>query len=111
MVHLSAATKSKMERTDNTDMPAIITTFWKEYKQFRNKDPPFNAPHWWNSPLIDKGECYLWHEMYSLPHTDVLGVLAYRSTSKVLGIGLAERAWEATKHIKSARSAIGGKKL
>ena len=100
-----------MQRTDNTNMAEIKTTFWQEFKQFRNRDPPFDVQHRWNSPLVDQGKCYLWHEMYSLPYTDVLGIVACRCTSKVLGIGAAERSWKAAKHIKTARSAMGGDTL
>ena len=60
---------------------------------------------------FDQGDYYLWHEMSSLPCTDVLGVLACRATSKNLGVGSAERGWKAAKHIKSARSAISGDRL
>ena len=38
-----------------------------------------------------------------LPFTKVLGFVAYRVTSKVLGIGAAERSWGDAKTIKSGK--------
>ena len=35
----------------------------------------------------------LWHQKYLLPLTKVLGFVACRVISKVLGIGEAERSW------------------
>ena len=53
-------------------------------------------------------EIHPWHHKYSLPYTKVLGVVAYRVTSKIIGIGSAERSWGDVKTIKSAkRSALG----
>ena len=42
----------------------------------------------------------MWHQKYSLPCTKVLGFVACRVTSKVLGIGAAERSWGDLKTIK-----------
>ena len=49
----------------------------------------------------------MWHHKYSLPCTKVIGFVACRLTSKVLGIGAAENCWGEVKIIKSGkRSAI-----
>ena len=42
----------------------------------------------------------MWHQKYSLPFTNVLDFVACRVTSKVLGIGAAERSWDEVKTIK-----------
>ena len=48
------------------------------------------------------------HQKYSLPSTKVLGFVVCRVTSKILGIGSAERSWGYVKTIKSGkRSALG----
>ena len=53
------------------------------------------------------GNSHLWHQKYSPPFTKVLDFVACRVTSKVLGIGAAERSWGDVKTIKSGkRSAI-----
>ena len=44
---------------------------------------------------------HLWHKKYSLPSTKVLGFVAFRVTSKILGIGSAERSWGYVKTIIS----------
>ena len=45
----------------------------------------------------------MWHQKYSLPFTKVIGFVACRVTSKVLGIGAAERFWGDVKTIKSGK--------
>ncbi len=42
---------------------------------------------------------YQWHKFYSNPETTVLGRLACRVTSKILGIGSAERNWKKLKSV------------
>ena len=41
-----------------------------------------------------------WHQKYSLTLTKVIGFVACRVTSKVLGIGAAETSWGDVKKIK-----------
>ena len=49
----------------------------------------------------------MWHQKYSLPFIKVIGFVARRVTSKVLGIGSAERSWCDVNIIKyRKRSAI-----
>jgi hypothetical protein len=56
-----------------------------------------------------KGDSYLWHEKYSLRSTKVLGFVACRVTSKLVGIGAAERCWGGVKQIKTGkRSHLSG---
>ena len=59
------------------------------------------------SPLIDKGQIYLWHALYSVPFTEVFGRLARRVSSKLISAGGAERNWSALDHVwRKSRNAL-----
>ena len=89
-------------------LDAIVHMFWNECKAFQIKAKPFNVPAWQNSPDGARGRSHLWHEMHSCLHTKVLGFFVCRVTSKLLGIGSAERAWGDVKSIKTGkRKSIG----
>ena len=47
----------------------------------------------------------MWHSRNSLRYAKVLGPLACRVTSKILGIGSAERSWGDVKHLKTNKRA------
>jgi hypothetical protein len=81
----------KMSKAD------IIDTFWDEFKVFCNKTEPFHQPAWWSISDVLNGRSHLWHEKYSVPYTKVLGYVACRVTSKLCGIGPADRCWSAVK--------------
>ncbi len=50
--------------------------------------------------------------MHSLPFTEVLGFVAYQTTSKRLSVSSAERLWSNAKTIKNGKRAnIGGETL
>ena len=49
---------------------------------------------------IRDGNSHLWRLKYRLPCTKVLGFVACRVTSKVLGIGAEDRSWGYVKTIK-----------
>ncbi|KAL3769143.1 hypothetical protein ACHAWU_001211 [Discostella pseudostelligera] len=86
----------------------VVNTFWKEYKQFQNRDGIFSKRGRWACRDVVEGRSHIWHENYSLPHTQVLGFVACRVTSKLCGIGAAERSWGGVKTIKDGnRSHIG----
>ena len=57
----------------------------------------------WQSSLLDHGNVHEWHDIFSINSTQVLGWVACRVTSKILGIGSAERAWGAVKQLKSGK--------
>ena len=87
----------------------IVDTFWNEFKAFQNCDRPYHELHKWAGPDVIAGRSYLWHEKYSIPYTTVLGFVACRVTSKLCGIGPAERSWGAVKQIKMGkRSHLSG---
>ena len=89
-------------------MNVTLDMFWTEYTDFDNKIGSFDADGFiWKSKDISDGNSHLWHQKYSLPFTKVLGFVACRVTSKVLGIGAAEPSWGDAKTIKyGKRSAI-----
>jgi len=90
------------------DEGAIVDMFWNEFKAFRNRTHPFHEPSRWATPDALAGRSHLWHEKYSLPRTAVLGYVACRVTSKLGGIGPAERSWAGVKQIKDGkRSHLG----
>ncbi len=58
------------------------------------------------------GHSHIWHEIYSLPHTWVIGFVACRVTSKCLGIRAGERSSSDVKMIKDRkRSNLSGDSL
>ena len=62
----------------------------------------------WSSKDICDINSHIWHYKYSLPSTKILGVVACRVTSKIIGIRSAERSWVDVKTIQSVkRSALG----
>ena len=81
----------------------ILDSFMSEHICFRKRREPFDNAFWWNSSHLDTGEVHIWHETYSLQYTKALGAVACRVTSKILGIGNAERAWGAVKHLKTGK--------
>ena len=86
--------------------------FWQEYTDFSTKVGQFAKTYIWTSTAINKGKSFEWHSMYSLKFTKILGRLACRVTSKIIGIGSAERNWGDVKHLKSGkRSHLLGKTL
>ena len=89
-------------------MAVTLDLFWTEYNAFDKKIGSYYSDEFiWKSKDISDGNSHLWHQKYSLPFTKVLGFVACRVTSKVLGIGAAKRSWGDVKTIKSGkRSAI-----
>jgi hypothetical protein len=77
----------------------ICDTFWTEWSDFSNKLDTFSSKRMWNSAPAVQGKSYVFHERYSLKVTTVLGYVACRVTSKVLGIGAAERSWGDVKQL------------
>ena len=87
----------------------IVDQFWNEFKSFQNCNRPYNVRSRWATQDVAQGRSYLWHEKYSLPYTSVLGFVACHVTSKLCGIGPAERSWGGVKQIKTGqRSHLSG---
>ena len=54
---------------------------------------------------------HIWHIIYSVAYTEILELLGYIVTSKILGIGTAERNWKQTKAVKTGhRANLGAEK-
>ena len=86
--------------------------FWVEWEDFHSKRGTYSRSFIWNADYLRRGESHLWHKSYSLPFTNIFGAVACRVTSKILGIGLAERAWGAVKHLKTGqRAKLGDDKV
>ncbi len=89
-------------------MADVVDTFWKEFKEFQNREGKFSKMSRWSCKDVIDGRSHAWHENYSLPHTLVLGFVACRVTSKLCGIGAAERSWGGVKTIKDGNRAHMG---
>jgi hypothetical protein len=86
-------------KSDSADH--LCDTFWSEWTDFSNQMGKFSSKHMWNSRPAIEGESYIWHEQYSLKVTDVMGYVACRVTSTVLGIGASECSWGDVKQLRS----------
>ncbi len=89
-----------------------IDIFWTEFEAFHGRrgtgHAAFDRDYIWNSQHLREGSSHLWHKQYSVHSTTILGKVACRLTSKILGIGSAERSWGAVKHLKTdKRSHLG----
>ena len=87
-------TKKIFHGVPEDKMDVTKDIFWTEYTEFNNKDGSFDADEFiWKSKDIRDGNSNFWHQKYSLPCTKVLNFVACRVTSKVIGIGAADRSW------------------
>ena len=79
-----------------------------ELADFQNeRGQSFARPSIFLSPLIAKGQIYIWHALYSVPFTEVFGRLARRVSSKLISAGGAERNWSALDHVwRKSRNAL-----
>ena len=86
--------KKLFSGSSEDEMSVTQDIFFTGYTDFDNKIGSFDADEFiWKSKDIKDGNIHLWHQKYSLPCTKVLGFVACRVTSNVLGIGAAERSW------------------
>ena len=78
--------------------------FWTDYTDFDNKNGSFDGDEFIRKRKdIRDGNIHLWHQKYSLPCTKVLGFVSCAVTSKVLGIGIAERSQGDVQKTKSGK--------
>ena len=71
-----------------------LDVFGTEYIESNNNTVFFDGGEFiWKRKYIRNGNSHLWHQKYSLPRTKVLGFVACRVRSKVIGIGAAETSW------------------
>ena len=90
------------------EMAVTLDLFWTEYTASDNMIGSFDADEFiWKIKDIRDGNSHLCHQIYSLTFTKVIGFVACRVTSKVLGIGASDHSWGEVKTIISVkRSAI-----
>ena len=95
----------KLLHTDTDEEFSVhYNIFREEHRKFMRKIDMFEAKNkMWQSTLLDHDKVHEWHDIFSINSTQVLGWVACRVTSKILGIGNAERAWGAVKQLKSGR--------
>ena len=75
------------------ELNETLDTFWSEYTKFNHENDYFYSNEFiCSSKDICDGNTHLWHQKYSLPSTKVLVVVSCRVTSKILGIGSADRS-------------------
>ncbi len=86
----------------------LIHEFHSEYRKFKNKQGDFQSKNIWIMASNPRVLAHEWHESYSVPYTNVFGKLACRVTSKILGIGSAERDWKIVKRIKKGHRSNTG---
>jgi len=90
----------------------MMNQFWSEYEAFNTKSYPYDKEYIWKSSDLSRGDSYLWHKKHSLAYTTYFGQFACHVTSKILGIGAAERNWGAVKHLKTnKRSHLSSEKV
>ena len=78
----------------------LIDKFQQEFCNFTGRCGKFDRSHIWITAADPSEQAYRWHQKYSLHCTEVLGKLAFLVTSKILGIGTAERNWKQIKAVK-----------
>ena len=78
----------------------LFDKFYQEFGDFTGRHCRFNQSHIWIAAADPSEQAYRWHQKYSLHCTEVLGKLACLITSKILGIGTAERNWKQIKAVK-----------
>lgn len=86
-----------------TAIATAYDTFLSEWDDFSNRKGKLISDHIWIIAAVDDTQAYDWHKKYSLLSTKVLGKLACLVTSKILGIGTAERNWKQVKNVKSGQ--------
>ena len=96
--------KTLFRRLSEDEMYFTLDLFLSEYADFDNKNSSFDGDEFiWKRKYIRDGNSHLWHQKYSLPCTKVLGFVACRVTSKILGIGATETSWGDVKTIYSVK--------
>ena len=83
------------------DINFTLHTFWSEYTYFNYKNCTFGCDGFiGRSKYIRGGNSHFWYHKYSLSYIKVLGFVACRVTSKILGISASEYFWGDVKTIK-----------
>jgi hypothetical protein len=86
----------------------LVHNFWDDYSNFTLRTGKFEDPDIWVIAARPDQAAHLWHKVYSLNRSHVLGKLACIVLSKGLGMGSAERHWKLIKAVKSGTRASTG---
>ena len=81
----------------------LINRFWDEWHLFSSRTGPFEAKYKWSSADILENRSHFWHKKHSVHCTTILGRFACVVTSKIAGIGNAERQWRDVKTLKNGQ--------
>ena len=79
----------------------MVNACMDQFNLFRSKTGEFSDPSIWENQDALNGRSHVWHFHKTNPSYPELGFVAMRVTSKLLGIGSAERAWGTVKHLKN----------
>lgn len=92
----------------NATLNALVCEAIHAHAQFRRKEGFYARPMIWESVYIEQQKSHRWHQDFSSQFHSAFAKVACRVTSKILGIGSAERAWGDVKHLKTGkRSHLG----
>ena len=84
----------------------VLNTYWNEWDGFNTRSGVFDEElPCWSSSDIDNNQTAKWHKCNSFYETEYLGKFACRVTSKIVGIGNAERCWGDVKTLKDGKRA------
>jgi len=81
----------------------LIETIWQEYSDFTLRLGRFKGNDMWYIAEQPATAAHTWHKTYSVACTEILGRLGCIVTSKILGIGTAERNWKQIKAVKTGQ--------
>jgi hypothetical protein len=86
------------------ELDDLVNCCMEQFTYFRNKTGEYGRyPGIWRGTLCKDGQSHLWHQTHTSAYYKELGSVACRVTSKLLGIGSAERAWGDVKHLKNGQ--------
>ena len=81
----------------------LTLTFWREWREFQTKQEYFCLEMLgWDDPQRETAP-HIWHQVWTLPYTKVLGKVACIICSKLCGQGQAEREWGFTKDVRQGK--------
>ncbi len=90
------------QNIDSDKIEEHIVTMLQQFNFFRFQTGPlYGQPAIWNSNSCINSPSHQWHFHHTFQYYKELGLVACRVTSKMLGIGSAERCWGDTKQMKA----------
>jgi hypothetical protein len=90
----------------NEKLAKVEDELWTKWHDFNSRSGKFDSgKRMWLSQDITTNKSYRWHQKYGKTESNWLGKLGCRVTSKINGIGNAERNWGKVKFLKSGQRA------